>query len=63
MDWIANTEIGLDPSNSVIKWLRCIIEIRDADYSISKTNIKITEHTTQICVQADLHFSCSHVFL
>ena len=23
MDWIANTEIGLDPSNSVIKRLRC----------------------------------------
>ena len=23
-DWIANTEIGLDPSNSVIKRLRCI---------------------------------------
>ena len=23
MDWIANTEIGLDPSNRVIKRLRC----------------------------------------
>ena len=23
MDWIANTEIGLDPNNSVIKRLRC----------------------------------------
>ena len=25
-DWIANTEIGLDPSNSVIKRLRCTIQ-------------------------------------
>ena len=25
MDWIANTEIGLDPINSVINRLRCII--------------------------------------
>ena len=23
-DWIANTEIGLDPNNSVIKRLRCM---------------------------------------
>ena len=25
MDWIANTETGLDPNNCVIKRLRCIL--------------------------------------
>ena len=27
-DWIANTEIGLDPNDSVIKRLWCIIELK-----------------------------------
>ena len=29
MDWIANSEIGLDPNNSVIKRLCCIFILSD----------------------------------
>ena len=35
-DWIANTEIGLDPNNSVIKRLWCIVE-----HSSSRTIIDL----------------------
>ena len=34
-DWIANTEIGLNPNKSVIKWLRCNTQLRHS-YGFSK---------------------------
>ena len=45
MDWIANTEIGLDSNNSVIKRLRCAGNLPVVDLCTKKLKpIKIIDH-------------------
>ena len=46
-DWIVNTDIGLDPNNSVIKRLRCISN----ELKIKNTNLKcITGNDSSVLV-------------
>ena len=48
--WIANTEIGLDPNNSVIKRLWCINSCSNFDRKTNKgSTVMFASHSFDLC--------------